>query len=152
MYDIAALYEAASVQDAVALRLAHPEAQILAGGTDVLVQVRNGKRAGKELISIFGLNALRGVTMEDDGTIRIGSLTSFSHITKSPIIQEHFHTLGDRIMLFLCGGNKYIVEFRIDFQRIFIEKSFSVQRNTGKRAVVDYLFHDICIFCFYRQF
>ena len=47
MYDMAALYEAASVQDAVSLRIAHPEAQIIAGGTDVLVQMREGKRAGK---------------------------------------------------------------------------------------------------------
>ena len=95
MYDISALYEASSVQDAVALRLAHPEAQILAGGTDVLVQVRSGKRAGKALISIFGLDELRGVTMEDDGTLRIGSMTSFSHITNSPLIQQHFHVLGE---------------------------------------------------------
>ena len=32
MYDIKALYQAKSVKDAVALRLAHPEAQIIAGG------------------------------------------------------------------------------------------------------------------------
>ena len=42
MYDIASFYEAASVAEAVALRLAHPEAKIIAGGTDVLVQVRSG--------------------------------------------------------------------------------------------------------------
>ena len=30
MYDLAALYEAKSVEEAVALRLAHPEAQIIA--------------------------------------------------------------------------------------------------------------------------
>ena len=36
-----------------ALRLEHPEAQIIAGGTDVLVQMREGKRAGKALISIL---------------------------------------------------------------------------------------------------
>ena len=47
MYDIKALYEAESVQDAVRLRLEHPEAQIIAGGTDVLVQMWEGNRAGK---------------------------------------------------------------------------------------------------------
>jgi len=97
MYDIAALYEASSVQDAVALRLAHPDAQIIAGGTDVLVQVRSGKRAGKELISIYGLKELRGVTLEDDGTIRIGSLTTFSHITRDPVIQANINVLGQAV-------------------------------------------------------
>ena len=52
MYDMKALYEAYSVEEAVKLRLEHPEAQIIAGGTDVLVQMREGRRAGKELISI----------------------------------------------------------------------------------------------------
>ena len=46
MYDMKALYQAESVQDAVALRVAHPDAQIIAGGSDVLVQMREGKRAG----------------------------------------------------------------------------------------------------------
>ena len=54
MYDMKALYEASSVENAVALRLEHPEAQIIAGGSDVLVQMREGKRAGAELISITG--------------------------------------------------------------------------------------------------
>ena len=46
MYDMKALYEAQSVRDAVRLRLEHPEAQIIAGGSDVLVQMREGRRAG----------------------------------------------------------------------------------------------------------
>lgn len=102
MYDMAAFYEASSVQDAVALRLAHPEAQIIAGGTDVLVQMREGRRAGKALISIYGLDELRGVRMEEDGTIRIGSLTSFSHITKDPIIQKYINVLGQAVDM--AGG------------------------------------------------
>ena len=88
MYDMLALYEAKNVQDAVRLRLEHPEAQIIAGGTDVLVQMREGKRAGAELISIYGIDALRDVSMEPDGTLRIGSLTSFSHITRDPLVQK----------------------------------------------------------------
>ena len=97
MYDIKAFYEAARVADAITLRLEHPEAQILAGGTDVLVQMREGKRAGKELISIYGIDALRGVALEEDGTIRIGSLTSFSHITRDPIIQKYINVLGEAV-------------------------------------------------------
>ena len=83
--------------DAVALRLAHPEAQIIAGGSDVLVQMREGKRAGAELISIYGLDELRGVSLEADGTLRIGSLTSFSHITQDPLIQKYVNVLGDAV-------------------------------------------------------
>ena len=97
MYDLKALYEAASVQDAVRLRLEHPEAQILAGGTDVLVQMREGKRAGKELISIYGINEMRGISVDADENIRIGSLTSFSHITKDPIIQKYINVLGEAV-------------------------------------------------------
>lgn len=97
MYDLKALYEAESVQDAVRLRLEHPEAQIIAGGTDVLVQMREGKRAGKELISICGIDAMRGITLDEAENIRIGSLTSFSHITKDPIIQKYINVLGEAV-------------------------------------------------------
>lgn len=97
MYDIKALYEAQSVDDAVHLMQQHPQAQIIAGGSDVLVQIREGRRAGVELVSIYGLDELRGVTMEEDGTIRIGSLTSFSHITKNPLIQKYIKVLGEAV-------------------------------------------------------
>ena len=97
MYDIKALYEAASVDDAVRLLTEHPEARIIAGGSDVLVQIREGRLAGAELISIQGVDALRGVRLEADGAIRIGSLTSFSHITKHPIIREKINVLGEAV-------------------------------------------------------
>ena len=97
MYDIKALYEAQDVQDAVRLLQEHPEAQIIAGGSDVLVQIREGRRAGKELVSIYMIDAMRGVSMTEDGTIRIGSLTSFSHITADPIIQKYVNVLGEAV-------------------------------------------------------
>ena len=97
MYDMKALYQAKSVKDAVALRLAHPEAQIIAGGSDVLVQMREGKRAGAELISIQTLDEIRGVSLDADGTLRIGSLTSFSHITRDPLIQTYINVLGEAV-------------------------------------------------------
>ena len=97
MYNMKALYEATSVQNAVELRLEHPEAQIVAGGTDVFVQMREGKRAGKELISIQTLDELRGVSIDAEENIRIGSMTSFSHITRDPIIQKYLNVLGEAV-------------------------------------------------------
>lgn len=97
MYDMKALYEAESIEHAIRLLMEHPEAQIIAGGSDVLVQMREGKRAGKELVSIYGLDEMRGVSYEEDGAVRIGSLTSFSHITKDPIIRKHINVLGEAV-------------------------------------------------------
>ena len=97
MYDMKALYEAYSVEEAIKLRLEHPEAQIIAGGTDVLVQMREGRRAGKELISIQALDEIRGICLDENEAIRIGSLTTFSHITHNPIIIEKINVLGEAV-------------------------------------------------------
>ena len=102
MYDIKALYEASSVEDAIRLMQEHPEAQIIAGGSDVLVQIREGKRAGAELVSIYGIDGMRGVSYDGEGAIRIGSLTSFSHIAADPIIREKIPVLGEAVSL--VGG------------------------------------------------
>ncbi len=97
MYDMKALYEAESVSHAIELLTAHPEAKIIAGGSDVLVQMREGRLAGCELVSIYMLDELRGISMDEDGTIRILPLTSFSHITRHPIIQQHINVLGEAV-------------------------------------------------------
>ena len=97
MYDMKALYEAESVSHAIELLTAHPEAKIIAGGSDVLIQMREGRLAGCELVSIYGLDELRGISMDDDGTLRILPLTSFSHITRHPLIQQHVNVLGEAV-------------------------------------------------------
>ena len=97
MYDIKALYEASSVNEAIELMRQHPDAKIIAGGSDVLIKLWEGKLAGCELISIFGIDALRGIGMDEDGTLRILPLTSFSHITKDPLINEHIKVLGEAV-------------------------------------------------------
>ena len=95
MYDFSALYEATSVQHAVELMQAHPQAVLIAGGSDVLIKLREGKLAGAELISIYKLDELREVTMDPDGALRIGPMTSFSHATNSPLLQKFMPVLGE---------------------------------------------------------
>ena len=95
MYDFSALYEATSVQNAVELLQAHPNAVLIAGGSDVLIKMREGKLAGAELVSIYKLDELREVTLDPDGALRIGPMTSFSHATKSPLLQKYMPVLGE---------------------------------------------------------
>jgi xanthine dehydrogenase FAD-binding subunit len=97
MYDIENIYQATSVKDAIDHLASEPKSIIIAGGSDVLISIRHGKLAGCSLVSIYGLDELRGVTLEDDGSIKIGSLTSFSHITKNDIIQKYIPVLGEAV-------------------------------------------------------
>ncbi len=97
MYDFSALYEATDVPNAIGLMQAHPNAHLIAGGSDVLIKIREGKLAGAELISIFKLDELRGVSLDGDGTLRIRPLTSFSHVTKDPLICQYIPVLGEAV-------------------------------------------------------
>jgi len=95
MYDIEALYEANSPAGAVELLGEHPEAHIIAGGSDVLIEIREGRLAGCTLVSIQKLDELRGVSMDSNGALRIGALTSMSHIVNDPLIKKHFGVLAE---------------------------------------------------------
>ena len=55
MYDIASIYSARSVDDAIRALQADPAAVVIAGGTDVLIKIREGKLAGCPLVSILSL-------------------------------------------------------------------------------------------------
>ena len=46
MFDIKSFYEAKDVKDAVEALVREPEAEVISGGTDVLIRVREGKDAG----------------------------------------------------------------------------------------------------------
>jgi len=95
MFDIEALYEAESITHALELLREYPEAHIIAGGSDVLIEIREGKLAGSTLVSIQKLDELRGVSLTTYEAIRIGALTSMSQITKDTIIKEHFPVLAE---------------------------------------------------------
>lgn len=97
MYDIEKIYQATSVKDAINHLVLDPKSIIIAGGSDVLISIRHGKLAGCSLVSIYGINELRGITLIEDGSIKIGALTSFSHITKNDIIQKYIPILGEAV-------------------------------------------------------
>ena len=97
MFDIKSFYEAVSVKDAIQALVKDTDAEIISGGTDVLIRVREGKDAGRSLVSIHNLEELKGVKLLEDGNLWIGAGTSFSHITNDPLIKEYIPMLGDAV-------------------------------------------------------
>lgn len=97
MFDIQSFYEAKSVKDAIAALVRDPDAQIISGGTDVLIRVREGKDAGKALVSIHNLQELKGVELLANGDLCIGAGTAFTHITNDPLIQRYIPMLGEAV-------------------------------------------------------
>ncbi|MCL2070557.1 MAG: xanthine dehydrogenase FAD-binding subunit XdhB, partial [Treponema sp.] len=95
MYDIEALYEAESPAHAVELLYEHGEARIIAGGSDVLIEIRSGKLAGCRLVSIQKLDELRRLSINGEGALRIGALTSMSALARDALIQKHFPVLAE---------------------------------------------------------
>jgi xanthine dehydrogenase FAD-binding subunit len=88
MYDIEKFYQATDVRDAVRALCADERAVVVSGGTDVLIQIREGRLAGCSLVSIHGLEELEGIERKADGEVVIRSATVFSHIANDPIILE----------------------------------------------------------------
>ena len=96
MYDIGSIYQATSVADAIRALQADPAALVIAGGTDVLIKIREGKLAGCSLVSIHELTGeLSGITLADNGDVEIGPLSTFRDVTFSPVIREKIPVLGE---------------------------------------------------------
>ena len=97
MFDIKSFYEAKDVKDAVEALVREPEAEVISGGTDVLIRVREGKDAGRALVSIHNIKELKGVKILENGDLWIGAATAFSHITNDPTIQKLVPMLGEAV-------------------------------------------------------
>ncbi len=80
-------HRASSVAEAVQLLSANPEAKVLAGGHSLLPLMKLRQARPSALIDIGGIDELRGITV-NDGTVRIGALTTHREIESSPEISD----------------------------------------------------------------
>lgn len=82
-----------SLDDAIR-RLADPTARIHAGGTDLLGCLWDGVFEAKKVVSLGGLEELRGIHETRDGGLRIGALTTITEVARAPVIQERYRALA----------------------------------------------------------
>jgi len=84
---------AKDIGDAVALLAEHgAKAKILAGGTDLLVELKHGAHDPQFIVDISRLRELKSITVMNDG-LHIGALATHGEIMDAPVIQDMFPAL-----------------------------------------------------------
>jgi len=87
--------EPASVEEAVGLLARYgPEARVLAGGTDLIVQMKMERLAPRYLVSIGRVPGLDGIVAQD-GQTRIGARTSIRTLRNDPWVRAHYPVLAE---------------------------------------------------------
>lgn len=70
------------------------DARYYAGGTELLLVLREGFLSASHLIDLKRVPGLSGVELRDDGSLFIGSTTTHSQVERSPMIVERFPVLA----------------------------------------------------------
>ena len=84
-----------SLDEAVGLLAKHGrDAHINAGGTDLLVSMKQGLLAPRYVINLKEIPGLAGVTYDEERGLRIGALTRLMTLVRSPVVGEHFSLIA----------------------------------------------------------
>ena len=87
--------EAQSIEEAVALLAAHPEdAQIIAGGTDLLSEIKDGIATPRRLISLAGIPALHAISDTGHG-LAIGAMATIAQVAEPPAVGSNYTALQE---------------------------------------------------------
>lgn len=82
-------FKPGSIKEAVGLLSQRKDALVLAGGTDLVCNLKDGIASPGALIDIKGIANLGGITFKGK-KLTIGALVTFSDLLKSEVIREHF--------------------------------------------------------------
>ena len=66
--------------------------KVIAGGTDLMVLMNAHMLEAISFLDIWRIDELRGIT-DEGGTIRIGALTTYTELIRSPLVREHVPAL-----------------------------------------------------------
>ena len=94
------IYIPTTLQEALEIR-AEKGARPLAGGSDLMVQSKRGIGLAPEfpfdVMIITGLEELKGISQNEDGSIEIGALTTPAEIAESQIVPWHVRQAASRM-------------------------------------------------------
>lgn len=77
-----------------ALKDGQGQAQIIAGGTDLLLDISSRKKTVTKLVDITQIPELKEIKFEEN-FVKIGAAVTHAQVNQSPIIREYFPALAD---------------------------------------------------------
>ncbi|MGC9400157.1 MAG: FAD binding domain-containing protein [Anaerolineae bacterium] len=82
-------YTVTSVDEALELLAEHTgKARLVAGGTDLLVEIRNGMSSPSVIVDVTRIGGLGEIHLGEDDLIHIGPLVTHAQAAASPLLQE----------------------------------------------------------------
>jgi carbon-monoxide dehydrogenase medium subunit len=85
-----------SLDEAIAiLRDRGDGGRLLAGGTDLLVQMKEAGLHPSYVVSLRRLRELRGITFDEQQGLRVGAMTTMAEVAEHPIIRKRYPVLAD---------------------------------------------------------
>jgi CO/xanthine dehydrogenase FAD-binding subunit len=89
----------ATLEDALKALAADPQSAVVAGGTDLVVADRSGKKALPDrIVAIHRVSGLDAIEPDGDG-LRLGALATHAQIEGSPLVRDRYTALSDAAAL-----------------------------------------------------
>lgn len=89
------LHRPATAVEATALLVAHPDARILAGGTDLLKNLRNGLGSPSALVDVSGIAGFSTIAADGAGGLVLGAGVTLATLAADAAIAQAFPALAE---------------------------------------------------------
>ncbi|HEX9143878.1 MAG TPA: xanthine dehydrogenase family protein subunit M [Candidatus Binatia bacterium] len=90
------LLQPRTLEEALEMKKNYRErAKILAGGTDLLVLLKDGKLKAEAVMSLGRVSELNFIRSEDGGGVTLGALVSHRSVALAPVMQQRFPDLAE---------------------------------------------------------
>jgi CO/xanthine dehydrogenase FAD-binding subunit len=141
-----------SLDDAIRALASSPDARVLAGGTDLLAQLKSGRRETSLVVDLKRIPELMSISMDSAG-LRLGAAVPCIHIARHADVRAHYPSLVELASLIggtaiqgraSIGGNLCNAAPSADSVPLLIALS-AVARVAGSAGVREIPVEDFCL-------
>jgi carbon-monoxide dehydrogenase medium subunit len=135
------LLEPRSLEEAATLLAEHPDAKLIAGGTALLILIKQGVYIPGMLINLKKIRGVDEIVYDDANGLRIGALASIHAVERDGAVREHYPVLAEachvvaniRIRnLATIGGNLAHSDYQSDPPCALLALGASVELTSGR--------------------